>query len=245
MWFLCRLFFIPFFLAKQGISVEMCILPLPSHWKMSIKINHAMNLTNFISPIRNNTRHYLRYALLSFLRWVDRVHSVVNKTCFSFLKFLPLNIIYTCTSTALQPFVGHWPFFQFLSLYTVGRTPWTGDQSVARPLPVHRTTRTQNKRKQKSIPWLGFETTIPAFELAKKVHALDRAATVTGFSPLSLKFTNWGNSRQQIIRMGDSRIFKRLQHTSLENRGFERPQKWWRVRDRPRDMMMMVVVVWA
>lgn len=29
-------------------------------------------------------------------------------------------------------------FFSFLILYTLGRTPWTGDQSVARPLPTHR-----------------------------------------------------------------------------------------------------------
>jgi hypothetical protein len=29
--------------------------------------------------------------------------------------------------------------------YTDGRTSWTGDQSVARPLPTHRTTQTQNK----------------------------------------------------------------------------------------------------
>jgi hypothetical protein len=32
--------------------------------------------------------------------------------------------------------LGH--FFSFLILYTVGRTPWTGDQPVARPLPAHR-----------------------------------------------------------------------------------------------------------
>jgi hypothetical protein len=37
-------------------------------------------------------------------------------------------------------------FFSFLILYTVGRTPWTGDQPVPRPLPTHRTTQTQNKR---------------------------------------------------------------------------------------------------
>jgi hypothetical protein len=30
------------------------------------------------------------------------------------------------------------------------------------------------------MPWLGFELTIPASERAKTVHALDRAATVTG-----------------------------------------------------------------
>jgi hypothetical protein len=38
-------------------------------------------------------------------------------------------------------------FFSFLILYTVGRTPWTGDQPVARPLPTHRTTQTKNKRR--------------------------------------------------------------------------------------------------
>jgi hypothetical protein len=32
-------------------------------------------------------------------------------------------------STALQPFVGPWPLFQFLNLYTVGRTSWTGISS--------------------------------------------------------------------------------------------------------------------
>jgi hypothetical protein len=31
-------------------------------------------------------------------------------------------------------------FFSFLILYTVGRTPWTKDQPVTRPMPTHRTT---------------------------------------------------------------------------------------------------------
>jgi hypothetical protein len=43
-------------------------------------------------------------------------------------------------------------FFSLLILYTVGRTPWTGYQPVARPLPTHRTTQTQNKRTQTSTP---------------------------------------------------------------------------------------------
>jgi hypothetical protein len=71
-------------------------------------------------------------------------------------------------------------FSVFWSFYTVNRTPWTGDQSVARPLPTHRTTQTQNKGTQTSMPWEGFEPTIPAFERAKTVHALDRAAIVIG-----------------------------------------------------------------
>jgi hypothetical protein len=79
---------------------------------------------------------------------------------------------------ALRPFVVPWPLFSFLILCTVGWTPWTGDQPAAWPLPTHRTTQTQKKRTQTSMPQVGFELTIPAFERAKTVHALDCVATV-------------------------------------------------------------------
>jgi hypothetical protein len=50
---------------------------------------------------------------------------------------------------ALHPFVGPWPLFQFLDLlYTVYRTPWTGDQPVARPSPACGTAQIQNKAAQ-------------------------------------------------------------------------------------------------
>jgi hypothetical protein len=43
---------------------------------------------------------------------------------------------------ALQPFVGPWPLLQFRNhFYTDGRTPWTSDQPVARPLHTHRSVR--------------------------------------------------------------------------------------------------------
>jgi hypothetical protein len=46
---------------------------------------------------------------------------------------------------ALQPFVGPWHLLQFRNLiYTNGRTPWTRDQPVARPLPTQRTTHRKN-----------------------------------------------------------------------------------------------------
>jgi hypothetical protein len=51
-------------------------------------------------------------------------------------------------------------FFSCLSLYTVGRAPWTEDQLVARPLPEHK----QNKRAQISMPRVGFEPAIPVSE---------------------------------------------------------------------------------
>jgi hypothetical protein len=71
-------------------------------------------------------------------------------------------------------------FFSFPILWKVCGTPWTGDQPVAKPLPTHRTTQTQNKRTQTSLPRVGFEPTTPVFERTKTVHALDRADTVIG-----------------------------------------------------------------
>jgi hypothetical protein len=48
---------------------------------------------------------------------------------------------------ALQPFVVPWPLLNLCNLfYTDGRTPWTSDHHLARPLPTHRTKQTQNKR---------------------------------------------------------------------------------------------------
>jgi hypothetical protein len=36
-----------------------------------------------------------------------------------------------------SPLVGPWPLLQFRNLfYTDGRTPWTSDQPVAKPLPA-------------------------------------------------------------------------------------------------------------
>jgi hypothetical protein len=68
--------------------------------------------------------------------------------------------------------------FSFLSYYRVGRTPWTGDQTVARPPPTHRTAHTRNKLTQTSMSLVGFELNIPVLEQAKTIYALDRAATL-------------------------------------------------------------------
>jgi hypothetical protein len=48
------------------------------------------------------------------------------------------------------------------------------------PLPTHRT-QIQSKCTQTSMSLVGFEPTIRVFELAKTVHALDRAATVLSY----------------------------------------------------------------
>jgi hypothetical protein len=53
-----------------------------------------------------------------------------------------------------SPFLdlGH---FQFLNLYTVSRTPWTGDQPVARPLPTHRHPFLEWDSNPQSCVWAG------------------------------------------------------------------------------------------
>jgi hypothetical protein len=72
-----------------------------------------------------------------------------------------------------SPLLDFGRFFNFLIFYTVGRTPWTGIS------PSQNSTNTE-KRTQISMLQVGFVPTIPVFERAKTVHALDRAATVIG-----------------------------------------------------------------
>jgi hypothetical protein len=91
-------------------------------------------------------------------------------------------------SVGLYSPCGPWPFSQFLNLYTVGRTPWTGDQSNARPLPTHRTTQKHNTPTRIFTHLVRFEPTIPVFERAKAVHALDDASTVIGGGALCQDF---------------------------------------------------------
>jgi hypothetical protein len=99
------------------------------------------------------------------------------------------------SSMALQLFVGPWPLLQFRNLFdTNGRTPWTSDQPIARPLPTYRRTQTQNKRTHKhQCLWVRSELTVSAFERAKTVHALDRAATAIG---LHIPVTAYLNKNQ-------------------------------------------------
>jgi hypothetical protein len=121
-----------------------------------------------------NLTHTTHFSFLTF----NAAFSLHLQHC-PVLRMFPTSYLVSPTSIsvsmALQHF-GPWPFFSFLILYTVGRSPWTGDQPVARPLPTY----TQNKRTQTSMPRVGFKPTIPVFERAKTIHAPHRAAAVTG-----------------------------------------------------------------
>jgi hypothetical protein len=78
--------------------------------------------------------------ILSYRPYLEAVSSIRNlRICHALLVTEdPLSIVVIMIQPmALQPFVRPWPLFQFLNLYTVGRTSWKGDQPVAKPLLAH------------------------------------------------------------------------------------------------------------
>jgi hypothetical protein len=122
------------------------------------------------SPSQSSNQAFSKMSLIKDL-YVFYVFTTLIRIAF---------ICFIHSSMALQLCVGPWSIFTLVILYTVGRTSWTGDQAVARPLSTHRTVQTQNKRTQISMPWVGFEPTIPTLERMRTVHASVHAATVIG-----------------------------------------------------------------
>jgi hypothetical protein len=55
------------------------------------------------------------------------------------------------TVSPLAPTLEHRADFSVSISFTDGRTPWTGDQFVARPLPKHRTTQRQKNAHTPNI----------------------------------------------------------------------------------------------
>jgi hypothetical protein len=97
------------------------------------------------------------------------------------------------------------PLIQFRNhFYTDGMTPWTSDQPVARPLPKHRTSQTQNKRiHTPNIHILsGIRTHNPSVRASEDSSCL----TPRGYCDQpSLVLSNWNNEkfvRAWIIQYG-------------------------------------------
>jgi hypothetical protein len=110
-------------------------------------------------------------TILAFSWRAEVIHTKMEEFSLSLLLLLPLWSIWHPWNALF--------LFSFLILRgSVGLFGRGINLSQGRYL--HRTTQTQNKRRQVSMPLVGFEPTIPAFERAKIVHVLDRAATVIG-----------------------------------------------------------------
>jgi hypothetical protein len=106
-------------------------------------------------------KHFLQYIFYCCVR-VSRALPRNGSTCHN----TTLNCLWL-----YSPLLDPGSFFSVLILYTVGRTPWTG---ICQSQGRYRTAQTQNKRTQASMTQVWFEPTIPVFERAKTVHALDR-----------------------------------------------------------------------
>jgi hypothetical protein len=69
------------------------------------------------------------------------------------LLLLLLVVVVVVVVWLYSPLLNLGRFLSSLILQTVGKTPWTGDQLVASPLPAQRTVEIQNKGTQASMPW--------------------------------------------------------------------------------------------
>jgi hypothetical protein len=83
----------------------------------------------------------LQAGVANIIRLSQRIYKKEFRVKLMKFTFL-LHRFLVCLSIYLRLYspCGPWPLFQFLNLYTAGRTPWTGHQPVARPLPTYRTT---------------------------------------------------------------------------------------------------------
>jgi hypothetical protein len=91
-------------------------------------------------------------------QYISNIRSVNLSFCLSFYlpTYLPTYLIYL----SISPMLGLGRLSVSWSFYTVGRTPWMGDQPFARPLLAHRTEQTQNKHRQTCMSQVGFGRTI-------------------------------------------------------------------------------------
>jgi hypothetical protein len=154
-------------LYAQQMNIEVNIKEtdqshLAQNWKQwRALVNTVMNLrvllndANFLSswaiiissrqtPLHADTcyvKHQIRHINI---RVFHCSMSLLSLRSTSTVKFPSLTSIHPSNRPSIYLWLyspcGPWSPFQYLNLYTVGRTPWTGDQPVARPLTTHSTT---------------------------------------------------------------------------------------------------------
>jgi hypothetical protein len=145
------------------------------------------------SPLVDTSKQFqpvLSFSLQFSMKWPILKRERQSIYLSIYLISLSLSLyLSVCLSVALQPFVAPWPLFQFLDLFTqsVGLLGWGFSPLQGRYL--HTEQHKQNKGTETSMPWVGFELTIPAFERVKTVHASDRVAIVIGYKRTSVHHT--------------------------------------------------------
>jgi hypothetical protein len=117
------------------------------------------NSSGICGPVCGTHRKVLLLPYLQYALCIDMAEMRIFRT-----RFRKIHSVYLWFCALL---LGLGRFFSFLVFYTVHRTPWKGDQPVARPIPAHRTAQTQNKRTHTSMSQVGFEPIIPVFERGK------------------------------------------------------------------------------
>jgi hypothetical protein len=104
----------------------------------------TLNALTFKNLNFQNSFNYFRsyvFICLSYFTHVSAFFAIircVKKCSWNFCALYPFINGSTAHCWALDAFQFHSP------IHTVDRTPWTGDQPVARPLPAHSTAQTQN-----------------------------------------------------------------------------------------------------
>lgn len=83
-------------------------------------------------------------------------------------------------SMALQPIVRPWSLFPLSWSYI--RSVRLLGRGISPTQSHYLHTGKQNKGKQTSLPWVGFDPTTSAFELENTVNALDRSVTAIGIN---------------------------------------------------------------
>jgi hypothetical protein len=106
-----------------------------AEFRVSYPLLEAKFLVNLNTTF--GTLHMFTFLSTDFFSETAELHSFIQQWLYS-------------------PLLGRGLFFSFVIFcYTDGRSPWTSDEPVARPVCTHRTTQTQNKctHRHPSLKW--------------------------------------------------------------------------------------------
>jgi hypothetical protein len=126
--------------------------PVNSHFRIlsyPLGTDHAQK-SQFYCCFAQTTQKTSHVMITSPVHWLPdcclAINYIQSSYCCVTLSEVLIALLPSCFFLkAVQPQLGPWPTsmklsvsLQFSRSWTFGRTPWAGDQLVARPLPVHK-----------------------------------------------------------------------------------------------------------